>query len=161
MLLFRGRWIHNNLSFGCPFLPFRLIGCPPPLGQKPLFLPFSSLFNIVSIVSDGHWRFSTFDHHTRSSSRAENLDSKQPTPEPPTLSPSLAFSMSQAISFRRKDNLNSSTNGPVNGSFKHMDQLGVSPKWRASPMSFKMGSLVGSLGARYGAPGCSPTPGLE
>lgn len=29
-------------------------------------------------------------------------------------------------------------------------------------MSFKMGSLIGSLGTRlYPAPGCSPTPALE
>ncbi|KAG8905667.1 hypothetical protein FRB99_008439 [Tulasnella sp. 403] len=70
--------------------------------------------------------------------------------------------MSQAISFRRKDsNESNRLAGSVSGSFKGGDSA-VSPKWRASPMSFKMGSIIGSLGTRmYPAPGCSPTPGLE
>ncbi|KAG8914612.1 hypothetical protein FRC01_003992, partial [Tulasnella sp. 417] len=79
--------------------------------------------------------------------------------------------MSQAINFRRRDsnaspshNSNGTSTGGSgsltnNGSLRN--DLGLSPRWRASPMSFKMGSLIGSLGTRYPAPGCSPTPALD
>ncbi|KAG8945868.1 hypothetical protein FRC04_012228 [Tulasnella sp. 424] len=79
--------------------------------------------------------------------------------------------MSQAINFRRRDsnassNNNSGSTGGASSSLTNnnslKNDLGLSPRWRASPMSFKMGSLIGSLGTRlYPAPGCSPTPALD
>ncbi|KIO23705.1 hypothetical protein M407DRAFT_26835 [Tulasnella calospora MUT 4182] len=74
--------------------------------------------------------------------------------------------MSQAINFRRRDSNASpsphNTNGSLTNNNSLKNDVGLSPRWRASPMSFKMGSLIGSLGTRlYPGPGCSPTPALD